>query len=85
MKQSQHKQLTDKLPCMLCRRIRIIVGVLILALAILAIKGDLSFIRGVSLTRIAADLIGLTLLLLLAWKSYQEYWKPYNARTDKRP
>ena len=85
MKQSQGKQSKNQLPCVLCRRIRIIAGVVIIALAILAVKGELSFIRGVSLTRIAADLVGVGLLFLLAWKSYKEYWKPHNARTDKRP
>ena len=57
MKQSQGKQSKNQLPCVLCRRIRIIAGVVIIALAILAVKGELSFIRGVSLTRIAADLV----------------------------
>jgi hypothetical protein len=56
-----------------------------LTMAMLAANGELPFLRGVSLTRIAADLVGAGFLILMIWKTYNEYWKPRNARIDKKP
>jgi len=51
----------------------------------LALNGELRFLRGVSLTLIAAKAVGLGFIILVIWKAYKEYWKPHNARTEKKP
>tara|TARA_B100000787_G_C16180775_1_gene291676 strand:+ start:1380 stop:1553 length:174 start_codon:yes stop_codon:yes gene_type:complete len=56
-----------------------------LTMAMLAINGELPFLSGVPLTRIAAEAVGVGFLILVIWKAYNEYWKPHNARTDKKP
>ena len=48
-------------------------------------KWRVAFLRGVSLTLIAAKAVGLGFIILVIWKAYKEYWKPHNARTEKKP
>lgn len=45
-------------------------------LVLIAFKVELSFLRGISVTAIAADFIGIVVIVTLLWKGYQEYWKP---------
>lgn len=85
MKQRQNNQSTDKVPCAWCQRIRILISLLILAAAMLAVNGELPFLIGVSLTRIAAELVGVGFIILIIWKTYYEYWKPRNVRNNKKP
>jgi len=85
MKRLQNNQPTNKVPCALCQRIRIFVSLTMLAVAMLAVNGELAFLAGVSLTRIAADLVGIAFVVLTMWKAYREYWKPMNVRVDKTP
>ena len=85
MRLSRNKQPTKKEPCAWCQRLRILLSVLVLTLAMLALNGELRFLRGVSLTLIAAKAVGLGFIILVIWKAYKEYWKPHNARTEKKP
>jgi hypothetical protein len=50
----------------------------------LAVNGELPFLIGVSLTRIAAELVGVGFIILIIWKTYYEYWKPRNVRINKK-
>lgn len=63
-------------PCMFCRRVRIFMVVAFILLVLIAFKVELSFLRGISVTAIAADFIGIVVIVTLLWKGYQEYWKP---------
>ena len=84
MSELHNNKPTNKLPCAWCQRIRILVSVLLLGAAMLAVNGGLPFLTGVSLTRIAAELVGVGFFILITWKTYHEYWKPRNARIDKK-
>lgn len=84
MKQRQNNQSTDKVPCAWCQRIRILISLLMLAVAMLGVNGELPFLIGVSLTRIAAALVGVGFIILIIWKTYYEYWKPRNVRINKK-
>ena len=62
-------------PCVFCARVRIFLLIVCILLVLIAFRIELSFLQNVSLTAIAADLIGIAVIGTLLWKGYQEYWK----------
>jgi hypothetical protein len=74
-----------KATCAFCLRVRILVLGLIFLSAVPALNVELTIIQGVSLTQMAADLVMVSLAILVIWKCYKEYWEPRNERTIKRP
>jgi hypothetical protein len=74
-----------KSTCAFCLRVRIFVLGLIFLSAVPMLNVELTVIQGVSLTQIAADLIMVSLAILVIWKRNKEYWRPRNDSTIKRP
>tara|TARA_B110000967_G_scaffold209951_1_gene268883 strand:- start:7978 stop:8232 length:255 start_codon:yes stop_codon:yes gene_type:complete len=62
-------------PCLFCARVRIFLLIVCVLLVLIAFRIELLFLRNISLTAVAADLIGLSVIAILLWKGYHEYWK----------
>lgn len=62
-------------PCLFCARVRIFLLIVCVLLVLITFRIELSFLRNISLTAVAADLIGLSVIGILLWKGYHEYWK----------
>jgi len=63
-------------PCEVCRLIR---NYLLLAVPIILIiytQPQITGFKGIDLTRTAAALFALLLVVVVAWKAYHEFWKP---------
>jgi membrane protein implicated in regulation of membrane protease activity len=50
----------------------------VMIIGIAATRPEFAFLRGIDLTRAAVYFIAAVFVLLLLWKSYQEYWKNSN-------
>ena len=83
MKNIIFKSNNQQTPCQLCRRIRVLVILIMLTIGVLAARGYLPFIKNIDLTAVAADLVAIGLVITIVWKIYLEYWKPkYGETTD---
>ncbi len=74
-RKQQNSPKNEATPCIFCRRVRIFVILAFMLLVLIAFRVELSFLRGISLTAIAADFIGILVIATLLWKGYHEYWK----------
>ena len=84
MKNIINKSNNQQSPCQVCRKIRVLVVLIMLAIGVLAARGYLPFIKNIDLTAVAADLVGIGLVITIVWKIYLEYWKPkYGGTTDQ--
>lgn len=70
----QHK----KPPCEFCRRMRFVGMMAVMIIGVAITRPEFAFLRGMNLTRIAVYFFAAVFVLLLLWKSYQEYWKKSN-------
>ena len=74
-RKKHNRKKSETTPCIFCRRVRVFMIVAFMLLVLIAFKVELSFLRGISLTAIAADFIGILVIVTLLWKGYHEYWK----------
>ena len=65
----QHK----KPPCEFCRRMRFIGMMAVMIVGIAMTRPEFAFLRGMDLTVVAVYFFAAVFVLLLLWKSYQEY------------
>jgi len=63
--------------CAVCRLIRVYIMVAVPMICLVWLNPDSSseFLSEVSLTNLFANLIGIVLVIMVAWKAYNEFWK----------
>ena len=60
-------------PCAFCRRLRFIAMMFVMIMGLALSRPELSFLRGIDLTLVAAYGFGAVFVVLLLWKAYQEW------------
>tara|TARA_B100000579_G_C22775744_1_gene826463 strand:- start:495 stop:704 length:210 start_codon:yes stop_codon:yes gene_type:complete len=63
--------------CAVCKLIRVYIMVAVPMIFLVWLNPDSSseFLSEVSLTNLFANLIGIVLVIMVAWKAYNEFWK----------
>ena len=61
--------------CAMCQLVRTYLLIAVPLIGLFWFQPEMSLLKGVSLTNLAAAFIGVAFLATVGWKAYHEYWK----------
>jgi len=65
-----------KRPCAICRTLRVVIVFALLVVALMAYADKLAWLKDIQFTDIFAYAIAVAFVVVLVFKTWQEYWKP---------
>lgn len=74
----------EKRPCSFCRTLRVVIMFAVLILALLAYSDNLTWLQDIQFIDIFAAAIGVAFVLVIAYKTWEEYGRPKEDRAVKK-
>lgn len=74
----------EKRPCSFCRTLRVVIMFAVLILALLAYSDNLTWLQDIQFIDIFATAIGVAFVLVIAYKTWEEYGRPKEDRAIKK-
>ena len=74
---------SERPPCVVCRRIRLVVAAGLLISALFITRTEISLLKGLDLNEIFLQFVVVVFIAICGFKAYQEFWKPTKAKPNE--
>tara|TARA_B100000795_G_scaffold257780_1_gene231316 strand:- start:199 stop:438 length:240 start_codon:yes stop_codon:yes gene_type:complete len=74
---------SERPPCVVCRRIRLVVAAGLLISALFITRTEISLLKGLDLNEIFFQFVVVVFIAICGFKAYQEFWKPTKVKPNE--